>query len=95
MGAWSVLARGAKQGVVTPLPRFLVLYAVLYAAFGAASPFLPALIEERGIAAEQLGMLFAAGTAIRLISAPPRTKHRTHAPAVPLRSDHRYCRLSR
>jgi PPP family 3-phenylpropionic acid transporter len=28
------------------------------------------LIEERGIAAEQIGILFAAGTAIRLISAP-------------------------
>ena len=55
---------------MTPLPSFLVLYAVLYAAFGAASPFLPALIEERGIAAEQIGLLFAAGTAIRLVSAP-------------------------
>ena len=81
MGAWSVLARGAKQGVVTPLPWFLVLYAVLYAAFGVASPFLPALIEERGIAAEQLGIVFAAGTAIRLISAPlaGRVADQTHA----------------
>jgi PPP family 3-phenylpropionic acid transporter len=64
------LERRTRLGDVTPLPRFLVLYAVLYAAFGAASPFLPALIEERGIAAEQIGILFAAGTAIRLISAP-------------------------
>ena len=53
-----------------PLLSFLVLYAVLYAAFGSASPFLPALIEERGIPSEQIGILFAAGTAIRLISAP-------------------------
>ena len=81
MGAWSALARGGKRRVVTPLPWFLVLYAVLYAAFGVASPLLPALIEERGIAAEQLGMLFAAGTAIRLISAPlaGRIADRTHA----------------
>src|SRR4030095_2102089 len=65
-----LLERGARLGDATPLPSFLVLYAVLYAAFGAASPFLPALIEQRGIAPEEIGFLFAAGTAIRLISAP-------------------------
>ena len=66
----SVLERGRRLRLTTPLPSFLVLYAVLYAAFGAASPFLPALIEQRGIAPEQIGLLFAAGTAIRLVSAP-------------------------
>jgi len=54
----------------TPLHRFIVLYGLLYAAFGVASPFLPAFIEARGIPPEQIGMLFAAGTAIRLASAP-------------------------
>jgi PPP family 3-phenylpropionic acid transporter len=62
--------RAGKLRRLTPLLSFLVLYAVLYAAFGAASPFLPALIEDHGIAPEQIGMLLAAGTAIRLISAP-------------------------
>ena len=52
------------------LPRFIILYALLYGAFGASSPFLPALIEERGMAPELIGVLFAAGTAIRLVSAP-------------------------
>ena len=54
----------------TPLPRFLVLYALLYASFGVASPYLPAFIETRGLGAEQIGLIFAAGTAIRLLSAP-------------------------
>jgi MFS transporter, PPP family, 3-phenylpropionic acid transporter len=77
----SVLERGGRLGLPTPLLSFLVLYAVLYAAFGAASPFFPALIEERGITPEQIGLVFAAGTTIRLISAPiaGRIADRTHA----------------
>src|SRR5262245_37138901 len=50
--------------------RFVALYAFMYAAFGVSSPFMPAFFKERGLAAEQLGLLFAAGTAIRLVSAP-------------------------
>ena len=49
---------------------FLLLFGLLYAAFGAASPFLPALMEARGLPAEQIGILFGTATAIRLISAP-------------------------
>jgi PPP family 3-phenylpropionic acid transporter len=52
------------------LHRFAVLYALMYAAFGVASPFMPAFFEGRGLAPEQLGILFAAGTAIRLVSGP-------------------------
>ena len=52
------------------LLRFLALYALMYAAFGVSSPFLPALFERRGLAPEQLGLLFAAGTGIRLVSGP-------------------------
>ena len=63
------------------LTDFVVLYVLLYGAFGAASPFLPAYIEERGIPAELIGVVFGAGTAIRLISAPiaGRIADRTHA----------------
>lgn len=63
------------------LTDFVVLYVLLYGAFGAASPFLPAYIEERGIPAELIGVAFGAGTAIRLISAPiaGRIADRTHA----------------
>lgn len=53
-----------------PLSQFLVLYLLLYASFGVASPYLPAFVESRGIPAEQIGVIFAAGTAIRLLSAP-------------------------
>ena len=52
------------------LPRFVALYALMYAAFGVSSPFMPAFFQGRGLAPEQLGVLFATGTAIRLISGP-------------------------
>jgi PPP family 3-phenylpropionic acid transporter len=50
--------------------RFLVLYVAMYAAFGVASPFLPAFLHWRGVGAEMLGVLLAAGTAVRLAAAP-------------------------
>jgi MFS transporter, PPP family, 3-phenylpropionic acid transporter len=56
--------------LLTPLQRFWILYTLLYASFGVASPFLPAYIEMRGIPPEQIGLIFGASTAIRLLSAP-------------------------
>jgi MFS transporter, PPP family, 3-phenylpropionic acid transporter len=55
---------------VSALPRFAVLYAAMYAAFGVASPFLPAFLNARGLAPEQLGLVLAAGTAVRLLASP-------------------------
>jgi MFS transporter, PPP family, 3-phenylpropionic acid transporter len=55
---------------VSALHRFVVLYALMYAAFGASSPFLPAFFQEQGLKPEQLGILFGLGTAIRLVSGP-------------------------
>ncbi len=52
------------------LPRFLVLYGALFAAFGVASPFLPNLMREDGLAPSQIGVVLAAGTAIRLLAGP-------------------------
>jgi PPP family 3-phenylpropionic acid transporter len=52
------------------LTRFLLLYAAMYAAFGVASPFLPAFLSSRGLAPEHLGLVLGAGTAIRLVTAP-------------------------
>jgi MFS transporter, PPP family, 3-phenylpropionic acid transporter len=54
----------------TALPRFMLLYASMYAAFGVASPFLPAFVSARGLSAEQLGLVLGAGTAVRLLTAP-------------------------
>ena len=50
------------------LRRFLALYALMYAAFGVSSPFLPAFFAGRGLRPEEIGILFAAGTAVRLVS---------------------------
>jgi len=54
----------------SPLPRFILLYAAMYAAFGVASPFLPAFMNARGLPPEQLGLLLGAGTAVRLFTSP-------------------------
>ena len=58
-----------------------MLYAALYAGFGAASPFLPAFLETRGLTADQIGFVLAAGTTARLIAGPlaGRWADRTHA----------------
>jgi MFS transporter, PPP family, 3-phenylpropionic acid transporter len=58
----------------------------MYAAFGVASPFMPAFFQARGLAPEQLGILFGAGTAIRLVSGPlcGRLADRTQALRVVL-----------
>jgi PPP family 3-phenylpropionic acid transporter len=53
-----------------PLIRFILLYAAMYAAFGVASPFLPAFVSARGLPPEQLGLVLGAGTAVRLLTAP-------------------------
>src|SRR5690349_21769027 len=50
--------------------RFLVLYALLYGGFGAQSPYLPALLDSRGIGAERIATILAAATAIRIVSGP-------------------------
>jgi PPP family 3-phenylpropionic acid transporter len=42
----------------------------MYAAFGVASPFLPAFVSARGLPAAQLGLVLGAGTAVRLLTAP-------------------------
>jgi PPP family 3-phenylpropionic acid transporter len=54
----------------TALARFVLLYALMYAAFGVASPFLPAFVSARGLSPEQLGLALGIGTAVRLLTAP-------------------------
>jgi PPP family 3-phenylpropionic acid transporter len=56
-----------KAWFVRPL---LLLYATMFAAFGVASPFLPALFHQRGLGPSEIGAVLAAGTAIRLITGP-------------------------
>jgi PPP family 3-phenylpropionic acid transporter len=49
---------------------FIFLYAAMFAAYGVASPFLPAFVSSRGIAPEELGLVLGTATALRLVSAP-------------------------
>ena len=68
--------RGAGVG----LPPFLLLCGTLFMAFGVASPFLPGLLQQRGLSAAQIGVVLGAGTAIRLVAGPAgcRLADRTH-----------------
>lgn len=52
------------------LLRFLALYGAMFAAFGTASPFLPAFLGDRGLSAPSIALVLAAGTATRLIAGP-------------------------
>ncbi len=52
------------------LRRFLALYAALFAAFGVASPFFPAWLQSRGLDAQAVGFVLAAGTAVRIVAGP-------------------------
>jgi MFS transporter, PPP family, 3-phenylpropionic acid transporter len=56
--------------ISNPLIRFVLLYAAMYAAFGVASPFLPAFLSGRGLSPEQLGLVLSAGTTVRLLTTP-------------------------
>jgi MFS transporter, PPP family, 3-phenylpropionic acid transporter len=52
------------------LRSFIVLYVLMYAAFGVASPFWPRFFETRGMTPEQIGVLFGLGGMVRLIAGP-------------------------
>ena len=47
------------------LTPFLILFATLYAGFGVQSPYLPALLGDRGLRPEAIGMLLAAEVYVR------------------------------
>ena len=60
----------SMRRITSPVSMFLAVYALLYAAFGVQSPFLPALLQERGLHAEEIGIVLAASTAIRVLAGP-------------------------
>ena len=62
--AW--LSAGARSRLIP----FIVLYATLYASFGMVSPFLPVLLERRELHPNEIGLILALSTAIRLVSGP-------------------------
>ena len=68
----------------SPLFRFLILYAALYAGFGVQSPYLPSLLESRDLRPEAIALVLAAGSAVRLAAGPVagRLADRLDAPKV-------------
>jgi MFS family permease len=50
--------------------RFALLFAAQFAAIGAMMPFLPAVLQSKGLSAEQVSAVLAAGSAVRLLAAP-------------------------
>ena len=49
---------------------FLATYALLYGAFGMQSPFVPALLRERGLQAQDIGLVLSAAMVVRVLAAP-------------------------
>jgi MFS transporter, PPP family, 3-phenylpropionic acid transporter len=50
--------------------RFALLFAAQFAAIGAMMPFLPVVLQVKGLSAEQVSAVLAAGSAVRLLAAP-------------------------
>ena len=67
---------------VTPLPKFVALYAAIYGAYGVASPFLPAFVSGRGLSPQEIGS--------RSRRALPRAWSRPRLPAAS-RTSSRHC----
>lgn len=60
----------SSQTDLSALRNCLVLYAALYFAYGTESAFLPAFLRDHGLSAQQLGILLALGTTVRIVSGP-------------------------
>src|SRR3954469_13924265 len=50
--------------------RFLTTYALLYSAFGMQGPFVPTLLSERGLQAQDIGLVLAAAMLVRVLAGP-------------------------
>lgn len=52
------------------LPGFLLLYIGLYSAYGTESAYMPAFLQDHGLAVEWVGFVLAAGTIVRIGAGP-------------------------
>ncbi|TDH62808.1 MFS transporter [Dankookia rubra] len=52
------------------LPRYLLLFVLLFLGWGVLSPFLPAVLALQGASASEVGLLLGMGTALRLFAMP-------------------------
>lgn len=51
-------------------PSLIVLFTLLYASFGSLSPFLPPLLQSRGLPPEVIGAVIGAGVIVRMAVTP-------------------------
>jgi MFS transporter, PPP family, 3-phenylpropionic acid transporter len=63
------------------LPAFLLLYGALYAAYGTESAYMPAFLLSHGLALEQIGLVLAAGTLVRIVAGPAAGRLADHLSA--------------
>jgi MFS family permease len=64
------MAVGSAQDARSRLIPFIVLFTALHASFGTVSPFLPVLLERPELHPNEIGLILALSTAIRLLSGP-------------------------
>ncbi len=57
-----------RTAPVATLAGFLALYTGLYSAYGTESAYLPAFLLSHGLPVERIGLVLAAGTAVRIVS---------------------------
>ena len=57
-----------RTAPVATLAGFLGLYTALYSAYGTELAYLPAFLLSPGLPAERIGLVLAAGTAVRIVS---------------------------
>lgn len=71
---------------MSPATRFALVFAAQFFAFGIILPFLPAVLAGRGLGAEEVAVLLAAGSAVRLVAGPlgGRVADRLAAPRLVL-----------
>src|SRR3954468_5477886 len=55
---------------MSPPGRFALLFAAQFAAVGVLMPFLPAVLRDHGLTAQQIAVVLATGSAVRLLAAP-------------------------
>ena len=59
-----------SPSVAQILPGYLVLYSALYLAYGTESAYLPAFLLSHGLSLEQIGLMLAMGTIVRIGAGP-------------------------
>jgi PPP family 3-phenylpropionic acid transporter len=65
----SLAANGSPvPAAVNALPGYLILYIALYLAYGTESAYLPAFLGDHGLSIEQIGLVLAAGTIVRIVA---------------------------